>query len=65
MERVLHATVETFRDGGFHGWMAVLGFFASKMAWVILVKGLGMMLPTLQEQFATSTWLIGWMVAIT
>ena len=62
-ERVLHSSIETLQDGGLHGWIAVLGLFTSKLAWNILLKGLGMMLPTLQEQFDTSTWLIGWMVA--
>ncbi|XP_071796102.1 monocarboxylate transporter 11-like [Asterias amurensis] len=33
-------------------------FMVGLLCWVC-----GMMLPTLQEQFATSTWLIGWMVA--
>ncbi|XP_071810310.1 monocarboxylate transporter 12-like [Asterias amurensis] len=63
LERVLYFLTETLQDGGLHGWIVVLGLFTSKVAWCILVKGLGMMLPTLQEQFDTSTWLIGWMVA--
>ncbi|XP_071795973.1 monocarboxylate transporter 6-like [Asterias amurensis] len=63
LERVLYFLTETLQDGGLHGWIAVLGSFTSKIAWCNLVKGLGMMLPTLQEQFDTSTWLIGWMVA--
>ena len=62
--RVLQSLVDTFRDGGLRGWIAVLCLFTTKMALAVLVKGLGMMLPSLQEQFVTSTWLIGWMVAI-
>ena len=62
-ERVLHFSIETLQDGGLHGWVAVLGLFTSKVAWTVLLKGLGMLLPTLQEQFDTSTWLIGWLVA--
>ncbi len=62
-ERVLYSSIDTFRDGGLHGWFAVLGLLTTKLAWDIVLKGLGMMLPTLQEQFDTSTWLIGWMVA--
>ena len=62
-ERVLNYSIDTFRDGGLHGWIAVLGCFTSRLFWNVLVKCLGMMLPTLQEQFVTSTWLIGWMVA--
>ena len=61
--RVLQSLVDTFRDGGLRGWIAVLCLFTTKMALAVLVKGLGMMLPSLQEQFVTSTWLIGWMVA--
>ncbi|XP_071789705.1 monocarboxylate transporter 12-like [Asterias amurensis] len=55
--------MDTLRDGGLHGWIAVLGLFTTKVAVSTTLKGLGMMLPTLQEQFLTSTWLIGWMVA--
>ncbi|XP_071795982.1 monocarboxylate transporter 12-like [Asterias amurensis] len=62
-ERVLQLVTDTLQDGGLHGWIAVLCLFTAKIAWAVLVKGLGMMLPTLQEQFVTSTWLIGWMVA--
>ena len=62
-ERVWNYFTDTCRDGGLHGWIAVLGLFTSKVAWIVLLKGLGMMLPTLQEQFVTSTWLIGWMLA--
>ncbi|XP_033645060.1 monocarboxylate transporter 11-like isoform X2 [Asterias rubens] len=64
-ERILQAVVDTFQDGGFHGWVAVLCLFVTRAARATLFKGLGMMLPTLQEQFSTSTWLIGWMVATT
>ncbi|XP_071795626.1 monocarboxylate transporter 12-like [Asterias amurensis] len=62
-ERVLISSKETLREGGLHGWIAVLALFASSAAWAAITKGLGMLLPTLQEQFVTSTWLIGWMVA--
>ena len=63
LERVLKYSKETYQDGGHHGWIAVLGLFTCCVAWIGMLKGLGMMLPTLQEQFVTSTWLIGWMVA--
>ncbi len=59
----VHFSFDPLRDGGLYGWISVLGLFASKMANGVLLKGLGMMLPTLQQQFLTSTWLIGWMVA--
>ncbi|XP_071801352.1 monocarboxylate transporter 12-like [Asterias amurensis] len=56
--------VKTFKDGGLLGWCAVLGLFSSWIAWIGLIKGLAVMLPTLQEQFDASTWLVGWMIAI-
>ena len=62
--RFFHSSMDTFRDGGLHGWITVLGLFTFKIAWNVISKGLGMMLPTLQEQFLTSTWLIGWMFAL-
>ncbi|XP_038072429.1 monocarboxylate transporter 12-like isoform X2 [Patiria miniata] len=45
-------------------WYAVLCLFVSYLSWVWLIKGLGVMLPTLQEQFATQTWRVGWMLSI-
>ncbi|XP_071801073.1 monocarboxylate transporter 12-like [Asterias amurensis] len=56
--------VKTFKDGGLLGWFAVLCLSASWIAWIELIKGLAVMLPTLQEQFDASTWLVGWMIAI-
>ncbi|XP_071803146.1 monocarboxylate transporter 14-like isoform X2 [Asterias amurensis] len=38
--------------------------FSSCMTWVALAKSLAVMLPTLQEQFGASTWLVGWIVAM-
>ncbi|XP_038045110.1 monocarboxylate transporter 12-like [Patiria miniata] len=46
------------------GWYAVLCLFVSYVLWLWLIKGLGVMLPTLQEQFAAQTWLVGWMLSI-
>ncbi|XP_022104889.1 monocarboxylate transporter 13-like isoform X2 [Acanthaster planci] len=46
------------------GWCAVLCLFTTWFLWHFLIKGLGVMLPTLQEHFSTKTWLIGWMVSI-
>ncbi|XP_033639834.1 monocarboxylate transporter 14-like [Asterias rubens] len=34
------------------------------MTWVALSKSLAVMLPTLQDQFGASTWLVGWIVAM-
>ena len=63
-ERLQSYMLELVHDGGTLGWLAVLGTFATMMAWTGMVKGLAVMLPTLQEQFNTSTWLLGWMIAI-
>ena len=63
LESVSNSLKETIRDGGIQGWIAVLGLFTCYVASVGVTKGLGMMLPTLQEQLVTSTWLIGRMVA--
>ncbi|XP_038054380.1 monocarboxylate transporter 12-like isoform X1 [Patiria miniata] len=46
------------------GWYAVLCFFVSFVLWSWVLKALGVMLPTLQEQFVAQTWLVGWMIAI-
>ncbi|XP_071789706.1 monocarboxylate transporter 12-like [Asterias amurensis] len=56
--------MDTLRDGGLHGWIAVLSLFTTNVVVSTSLKALGMMLPTLQEQFLTSTWLVGWMVAL-
>ncbi|XP_038073186.1 monocarboxylate transporter 12-like isoform X2 [Patiria miniata] len=50
--------------GSRQGWYAVLCVHVSWLLFAGLIKGLGVMLPTLKEQFATDTWLIGWMIAI-
>ena len=63
-KRLLDSTLELYQDGGYPGWMGVLGTFASWMTWTGMTKGLAIMLPALQEQFDTSTWLLGWMIAI-
>ncbi|XP_038073901.1 monocarboxylate transporter 13-like [Patiria miniata] len=57
--------MDTVQAGRSHqGWYAVLCLFVSYVLWVWLIKGLGVMLPTLQEQFAAQTWLVGWMLSI-
>ncbi len=52
-------------DGGISGWISVLATWMLYAVWTIVVKGLAVMLPTLQEQFGTTTSLIGWVVATT
>ncbi|XP_038074047.1 monocarboxylate transporter 12-like [Patiria miniata] len=57
--------MDTVQAGRSHqGWYAVLCLFVNYVLWVWLIKGLGVMLLTLQEQFATQTWLAGWMLSI-
>ena len=63
-KRLLDYTLELYQDGGYLGWMGVLGTFAAGMTWNGMTKGLAVLLPSLQEQFDTSTWLLGWMIAI-
>ncbi|XP_071788695.1 monocarboxylate transporter 12-like [Asterias amurensis] len=46
------------------GWCAVLCLHVTTFLWVGNIKGLGVMLPTLTEQFTAQTWLMGWMVSI-
>ena len=46
------------------GWSVVLCLHVNWLVWSGLIKSLGVMLPTLQEQFVTQTWLTGWTVAI-
>ena len=52
------------QDGGFPGWIAVLSLWTTSLIWTGLFKGLGIMLPTLQQQFGTNTAVIGWMIAM-
>ena len=51
-------------DGGWPGWAAVLAMWARTFAWMGIVKGVGVMLPTLQQQFDTETWIIGWITSM-
>ncbi|XP_038078412.1 monocarboxylate transporter 12-like [Patiria miniata] len=51
-------------DGGFQGWIAVLTLLVRNMIWIGITKGLGVMLPTLQDQLASDTWVFGWIVAM-
>ncbi|XP_038075963.1 monocarboxylate transporter 11-like [Patiria miniata] len=46
------------------GWCAVLSLHMTWLVWTGLIKGLGVMLPVLQEEFQSSTWLVGWTIAI-
>ncbi|XP_038069324.1 monocarboxylate transporter 12-like [Patiria miniata] len=50
--------------GAIHrGWYAVLCLHVNWLLWAGLLKGLGVMLPTLKEQFTAETWMIGWLIA--
>ncbi|XP_022083222.1 monocarboxylate transporter 13-like isoform X2 [Acanthaster planci] len=46
------------------GWQAVLSLHVTWLVWTGLTKGLGVMLPALQKDFESSTWLVGWTIAI-
>ena len=50
-------------DGGRPGWIAVLALWSINFVWVGVTKGLGMMLPIVQDQLNTQTWIIGWITA--
>ena len=52
------------QDGGFPGWIAVLSLWTTSLIWTGIFKGLGIMLPTLQQQFGTNTAVIGWMIGM-
>ena len=62
--RLLSYFTDVVKEGGYVGCIAVLGAFADWMTWIAMTKSLAVMLPTLQEQFGASTWLVGWMIAI-
>ncbi|XP_022103958.1 monocarboxylate transporter 12-like [Acanthaster planci] len=46
------------------GFLAVLGVWTNWFFWISAVKGLAVMLPTLQDQMDTYTWVIGWMIVL-
>ncbi|XP_038071499.1 monocarboxylate transporter 13-like [Patiria miniata] len=50
--------------GSYQHWFSVLCLFMDWFLWAGLIKTLGVMLPTLQEQFVAQAWLIGWMIAV-
>ena len=45
-------------DGGRRGLVAVLALWSRHLAWVGAAKGLGIMLPVVQEQMDIRTWVI-------
>ena len=45
-------------------WVTVLTLWSNNFIWVGIIKGLGIMLPTLQQQLTTQTWIIGWITAM-
>ncbi|XP_022081535.1 monocarboxylate transporter 13-like isoform X2 [Acanthaster planci] len=51
--------VQNMCRGCHRGWYAVLCLHADWLLWTGVVKGLGVMLPTLRVQFAAETWMIG------
>ena len=51
-------------DGGRSGLVAVLALWTKNLLEIGITKGLGIMLPTLQEQLATQMWIIGWITSM-
>ncbi|XP_038058772.1 monocarboxylate transporter 12-like [Patiria miniata] len=51
-------------DGGRAGWFAVLAMWTRVFIWSAVLKTIGMMLPLLQDQFNTTTWILGWITSI-
>ncbi|XP_071798847.1 monocarboxylate transporter 12-like [Asterias amurensis] len=52
-------------DGNPRGsWFAVICLLVSMFMWIGIIKGQGIMLPTLTEQFTTEAWLTGWLMVI-
>ena len=51
------------REGGRAGLVAILTLWTRGVLRVGILKGLGLMLPVLQDQFVTKTWVIGWIVS--
>ncbi|XP_022104082.1 monocarboxylate transporter 12-like [Acanthaster planci] len=45
------------------GWFAVLCVHVEWLLWAGLIKSLGVLLPTLQEQLTADTWMIGGLIA--
>ncbi len=52
------------KEGGRSGWIAVFSLWMQAFIWTGSFKGLGLMLPILQQQFNTNAAIIGWMVGM-
>ena len=46
------------------GWIAVLTLWVRAVVWMWILKGIGIMLPTIQEQFDSTTWVMGWISSL-
>ena len=55
--------VSTARDTGWC-WVVLLASHVAFLLWEGLCKGLGVLLPTLTEQFGTETWPVGWTIGM-
>ncbi|XP_038069412.1 monocarboxylate transporter 12-like [Patiria miniata] len=51
-------------EGGRAGWLVVLALWTRLFLMVGVLKSIGMMIPLLQDQFNTSTWIMGWISSI-
>ena len=52
----------TGKDGGW-AWIVCAGAFVALLLETGMVKALGLLLPALREEFSSSTWLIGLIIA--
>ncbi|XP_071809494.1 monocarboxylate transporter 12-like [Asterias amurensis] len=52
------------QDGGWPGRIAVVSVWTKGFIWVAILKGLGILLPTFQEEFLVQTWILGWMSSL-
>lgn len=51
-------------DGGWPGWVAVLSVWTKGFILVGILKGLGILMQTLQEEFGVQTWILGWISSL-
>ncbi|XP_038066813.1 monocarboxylate transporter 12-like [Patiria miniata] len=51
-------------DGGKVAWIAGLALWTRNFMWPGVLKGLGIMLPTIQDQLGAATWTMGWISSL-
>ena len=53
----------TGKDGGW-AWIVCAGAFVALLLETGMVKGLGLLLPALREEFSSFTWVIGLIISL-